>query len=641
MTTSQTTDTTVGPLVGDVVVVTDVDHATTSSTFREWVIGREGIVRRIEPATGTSSVYEVEFPDRFTEARHPAGTTPAGEPELRWVKAAQAVTPGDTITVGQQYTGPRQREHRCMVRISGRGVYCSRPKYHGTGPHVAAINHDGEVVEVWPNTTGDVTASEPAAPQAGDRVRVTAVAATADDDFRAHIVGATGRLVVHGQMAGAPYVVNLDDQYRYAGATEWNVAAIELLTEPETEPEVKPEPARTDNGSPILPVGSRIIIREAYREDDYPDRQRLRDLPAITITDPDADGDVYVRSPEGEPWPTTWDRVHVRRWDAAPSEADVTASEPAAETPADAADDTAAQEAAKDDYVRLANAAVNMAVDKDWCSEFEHVMRSGGFEEVACNRHRTWNLTIEFEYDFDTDEMGRAISHVFGGAEPEVSDLRTTVTVTAEVTWTGDDPDRDLDTDDLNGLLADAGYMGYDESSTSLYSSEDTGDDETVNVVPDLGASATWVARKDAFEALLAHEARERGWGQDLAEVYSEAGLPAPRAATLTVEVTAKRAVYRHEDSEYGRLLRENDAPDHMTLHKRLRFDIPNPFEDSDCHCEDRVENSRGEMTSLPAVLITPVIDTARAQLRDLYGDKHAGWTADHTDVNLTCMYCA
>lgn len=535
MTENQTTETFTE---GDRVLVTAVSFGATDR-YREFAVGQHATY--VRPDGGT--LHRVRFDEAF-ESEGGALLTELAVTRVQ--RAIEGDWRGDTIRVGEYYTSPVPQFERCLT-IDARSQWrCSRPKSH-TGQHVGARSHDGEVVATWAGTnapTGD--------PQPGDRVRVTAVASTADDDFRARVVGASARLVGTGGLSGAPYVVHLDEQYRYAGATEWHVAGVEPITEPTGQPE------------------------------------------------------------------------------------QVTASEPA---------DEDAEAVAKDEYERLARGAILVAAEHDWCTEFEDVMSNGMFPEVRCNRARAYTLEINVEFPLDTQQLDDAIrrTHRVGQVSMDVT-YDKNIETTMRLGWTGTGDPNELNTSQLNELLHEAGVDGQDFYATTLENSEDEGEpeglDPTHGFEADLGGS-TWVARRDAFVSLLQTQARSRAWGEHLTEVYAHAGLPAPRAKKIEVEVIANKKVFRY-DGRYGQAFTaEGDNAEALTLHKTLRFQIDNPAADTDCHCKDHTVYGRsGDASELSPVLRNAVFNGARATLRDLYGDAAAGWAAGNEDVLLSCMYC-
>lgn len=108
-------------------------------------------------------------------------------------------------------------------------------------------------------------------------------------------------------------------------------------------------------------------------------------------------------------------------------------------------------------YERLATTLAAMAKDQEWCTEFEDVMSDAGFDDIRCQRKRTWMLTFEVTYSIDGNKIDDILRETFGGAH-DADGVDVVSRVRIEWTDTAGDHPRDLGDDDLADILTSRGY---------------------------------------------------------------------------------------------------------------------------------------------------------------------------------------
>lgn len=158
--------------------------------------------------------------------------------------------------------------------------------------------------------------------------------------------------------------------------------------------------------------------------------------------------------------------INVRTWIALAPE--YQEPEPVPEWVDPTADMTHAQkiERLNERFQRLVTGAREMAVEEDWCGEYENSSEEMGISEEDYNRRRrepvTYELQIALTYSLSASTLDDVLNDHFDGSH----DVRNSVDVVSYVTVTvtqEDGEEFDEDEHDIDDVLENAGYTGYDE----------------------------------------------------------------------------------------------------------------------------------------------------------------------------------
>lgn len=142
--------------------------------------------------------------------------------------------------------------------------------------------------------------------------------------------------------------------------------------------------------------------------------------------------------------------------------------EPVAEWVDPMADLTHAQKIARlnDRFERIVTAAREMAVEEDWCGEYERASEEMGIAESDFNRYRrepvTYELSIALTYTLSASTLDTVLNDHFNGSHDvrDSADIVSHVQVTVTQEDGGDFDEAEHDIDDV---LENAGYSGYED----------------------------------------------------------------------------------------------------------------------------------------------------------------------------------